>query len=84
MTEQVHISMTSDELRDLMAQAVEQGLNRAKVKKVFLRPTDAARALGVAYNTYKKMMAVTGRDHLYSDEVETLKQEYYGLRNRKQ
>lgn len=81
--------MTSDELRDLMAQAVEQGLNRAnvkraKVKKVFLRPTEAARALGVAYNTYKKMMAVTGRDHLYSDEVETLKKEYYGLRNRKQ
>lgn len=46
MTEQVLISMTSDELRDLMA--------------------------------------VTGRDQLYSDEVETIKKEYYGLRNRKQ
>ena len=76
--------MTSDELRDLMAQAVEQGLNRAKVKKGILRPFEAARALGVSYNTYKKMMSVTGRDHLYSDEVETLKQEYYELRNRKQ
>lgn len=40
--------------------------------------------LDVSYNTYKKMMAVTGRDQLYSDEVETLKKEYYGLRNRKQ
>ena len=78
--------MTSDELRDLMAQAVEQGLNlnRAKVKKVFLRPCEAARTLGVSFNTYKRMMSVTGRDHLYSDEVETFKQEYYALRNRKQ
>jgi len=56
MTEQVLISMTSDELRDLMAQAVEQGLNRAKVKKVFLRQTEAAMELTVENSKMQEEM----------------------------
>lgn len=78
MTEQVLISMTSDELRELMAQAVAQGIREGSKLRVPLRPMEAAKNLGVSFNTYKKMLAVTGRTEVYPDELESFKLQYYG------
>ena len=80
MTTQVLISMTSDELRDLMAQAVAQGIREGSKNRVPLRPMEEARMLDVSFNTYKKMLAITGRTEIYPDEIETFKIEYYGTK----
>lgn len=77
MTATVLISMTSDELRDLMAEAVAQGIREGSKLRVPLRPMEAARLLDVSFNTYKKMLAVTGRTEIYPDELTNFKNEYY-------
>ena len=77
MTSTVLISMTSDELRELMAQAVAQGIREGSKSRVPLRPMEAAKMLDVSYNTYKKMLAVTGRTEIYPDELTNFKNEYY-------
>jgi len=82
MTEQVLITMTKEDFRDLLKEAVAEGLKASRKDRIPLRPMDAARHLGVSFNTYKKMLQWTGRTEIYQEDLQTIKTEYHDIRKK--
>lgn len=73
------IILSGIKLTDLITEirkAVREEINSQMVVRERLSKAEACRQLGVCYNTYVRMLTVTGREFIYSDEVNQIKNEY--------
>lgn len=78
------ILVSPDKLREIITDAVYAGIMKGNTNNhIALRPLQAASKLGVSYNTYRKILSVTGRDVIYSDEVELVMRLYEAKKSRK-
>lgn len=71
------ISITVDELKTMISETVVKAIKDTTKVKIRLSNAAAARELGVAYNTFMKMLQVTGREYICSDEIKSFKSEYH-------
>ena len=76
MTEVYLMSISTDELKSLIQEAVHDALTKSKIVRERLPKRQVCKRLGVSFNTLQKMLLVTGRDYVYADEINEFKQEY--------